>query len=40
MLPLAALLLTLAASTAAACGWEQTCDTQGWLGRELEHWLP
>ena len=34
------LLTTLAAGAADACGWEQTCDTEGWLRRELGDLLP
>ena len=37
---LALLLATLGASTVAACGWEQTCNTEEWLKGELGHLLP
>lgn len=39
-LPIGLLLLTFAASTAGACGWEQTCNTREWLEGELANWLP
>ena len=32
--------LTLVASTAGACGWEQTCNTEEWLRGELAPYLP
>ena len=33
-------LLTLVASTAGACGWEMTCNTQEWAAEQLENILP
>ena len=32
--------LTLVASTAGACGWEQTCNTQEWAREQLGGILP
>jgi hypothetical protein len=37
---LALLLASGAAGAADACGWEQTCDTENWLRRELGDLLP
>lgn len=34
------LLATFATGAADACGWEQTCDTENWLRRELGQYLP
>lgn len=33
-------LLTLVASTAGACGWEMTCNTQEWAREQLDGILP
>lgn len=33
-------LATFLTGAADACGWEQTCDTENWLRRELGDLLP
>lgn len=40
LVTLGLLLATLALGSADACGWEQTCDTENWLRRELSGIMP